>query len=385
MSNHLPRLLVIPILLLPLCGCRSPLKLPPQEAHSYQSLLEWSQRSGVPGAVLLVQTPTTNFLASVGWADKKRKLPMRPDHAFRIGSVTKTFVGIVTAQLHAEGKLDTDAVMTNYLPASITGHFPNSDRITLRQMTRHTSGIYDFNDSIAYMLKRGLFSRRGNWPPLRDLKYAYNKPARFPPGEGWDYSNSNFLLLGLTVDQVTGHHHSVEIRNRILEPLNLTNTYYELSEPARGELAHGYERHFGFWEDATDWTPVVGGSSGMVSTVSDLAIFIRAVAGTNSFLDEPTRKLLKSQIRKGNADRPWYPVSGYDFGLSVNVPAEKDAPFFFGHAGGTSGYLCFAWHEPEHDITVVFFGSSSLVDVFHQRSNYQFQHLLEKALFTLTR
>ena len=127
----------------------------------------------------------------------------------------------------------------------------------------------------------------------------------------------------------------------------------------------------------------------MVSTVSDLATFVRAIAGTNSFLDEPTRKLLRSQLRKGNVDRPWYPVSGYDFGLSVARHAEdsvslSDAPFFFGHAGGTSGYLCFAWHEPEHDVTVAFFGSSSLVDVLHRGRNYEFLHLLQKALFELT-
>jgi CubicO group peptidase (beta-lactamase class C family) len=193
----------------------------------------------------------------------------------------------------------------------------------------------------------------------------------------------------LVVDQATGHHHSLEIRNRILDPLNLTNTYYELSEPPRGELAHGYERLFGFWEDATAWTPVVGGNAGMVSTVSDLATFVRAVAGTNSFLEAPTRRLLKSQFRNGNADRPWYPVSGYDFGISVTRHAEdsvplSEAPFFFGHAGGTSGYLCFAWHEPEHEITVAFFGNSRLVDVFHQRRNFEFEHLLERALFELT-
>jgi D-alanyl-D-alanine carboxypeptidase len=343
----------------------------------------------MPGAVLLVRTPTTNYLGSVGWADKKRKIPMRPNHAFRIGSVTKTFTGIVTAQLHTEGRLNTDAVMTNYLPVSISSHIPNSDRITLRQMTRHTSGIYNYNDSLAYMLCRGVLNRRGKWPPSREIKYAYDKPARFAPGEGWEYSNSNFLLLGLMIDQLTGHHHSVEIRNRILSPLKLTNTYYELSEPARGELAHGYERHFGFWEDATDWTPVVGGHAGLVSTVSDLATFVRAVAGTRSFLDERTRELLRSQFRKGNTDRPWFPVSGYDFGINHARREENDvplsvAPVFFGHAGGTSGYLCFAWHEPEHDITIVYFGSSNLADALHQRRNFEFEHLLEKMLFELT-
>jgi D-alanyl-D-alanine carboxypeptidase len=374
--------------LLVVCGCRSPIKtLPPPEARSYQSLLEWSHRCGMPGAILLVRTPATNFLGSVGWADRKRKVPMRPDHAFRIASVTKTFTGIVTAQLHIEGVLNTDACITNYLPASITSHIANSGQITVRQLTRHTSGIYNYNDSVAYMLRRGLFNRRGAWPPARELQYAYNKPARFPPGKGWDYSNSNFILLGLIIDHVTGCHHSAGIRERLLVPLNLTNTYYELHEPPRGELARGYERYFGFWEDATGWTPVVGGNAGLVSTVSDLAAFVRGVAGTNSFLDEATHKLLKSHFRKGNADRPWWPVSGYDFGINHTRGADdvplSVAPVFFGHAGGTSGYLCFAWHEPQQDITIVYFGSSNLADAFHRRRQFEFEHRLERALFEL--
>src|ERR1041384_7615791 len=69
------------------CGCRSALKpLPPSQTRTYQSLLEWTHQNGMPGAILLVQTPQTNFLGSVGWADVKRKTPMRPDHAFRIAS-----------------------------------------------------------------------------------------------------------------------------------------------------------------------------------------------------------------------------------------------------------------------------------------------------------
>jgi hypothetical protein len=86
-----------------------------------------------------------------------------------------------------------------------------------------------------------------------------------------------------------------------------------------------------------------------------------------------------TQIDRGG--RPQ--ISGYDFGINVKVQSG-DAPFFFGHAGGTSGYLCFVWHEPEHDITVAFFGSSLLVDVFHQRRQFEFELLLEKALFDLT-
>jgi D-alanyl-D-alanine carboxypeptidase len=372
------------------CGCRSPIKpLPPKQALSYQSLLEWSHASGMPGAILLVWTPQTNFVGSIGWADKQRKIPMATNHSFRIGSVTKTFVGIVAAQLHTEGLLHTDLIITNYLPASVFSHISNSDRITVRQLSRHTSGIYDYNDSVCYMLRRGVLNRRGAWPPLRELKYAYDKPAEFPPGESWDYSNSNFLLLAMIIDHVAGGHHSAEIRSRILDPLQLTNTYYEGSEPPRGNLARGYERHFGFTEDVTNWTPPVGGAAGLVSTVEDLAVFIRAIAGTNSYLNEATRQLLRSQPRPGNLERPWFPVSGYDFGLNNarRVPEEVPlcvAPLFFGHAGGLSGYLCFAWHEPRRNITIVFFGSSNLTDVLHHSRNFQFEHLLEEALFDLT-
>src|SRR5688572_20845469 len=98
------------------CGCRSLKPLPPPQKRSYQSLLEWSHKCGMPGAVLLVRTPKTNFLGSVGWADRKRKIAMRPNHAFRIGSVTKMFLGIAVAQLHTDGVLDTDGILTNYLP-----------------------------------------------------------------------------------------------------------------------------------------------------------------------------------------------------------------------------------------------------------------------------
>ena len=342
----------------------------------------------MPGAILLVKTPSTNFVGSIGLADVKRQIPMRPDHAFQIGSVTKSFTGLVIAELHREGLLDADAVITNYLPATVTSRIKNSDRITVRQLTRHTSGIYNYSESIPFMLRRGIVNRRGKWPAERELKYALGKPARFEPGKGWSYSNSNFILLGMIIDRVTGVHHSAEIRKRLLDPLALSNTYYELFEPRRGDLAHGYEKHFGFWQDATDWSPVVGGNAGLVSTVNDLATFVRVVCGTNSALHPATRKLLKSNFRKGNPDQPWWPVSGYDFGINwvragdESVPLAE-APVFFGHAGQTSGYACFAWHEPRRDITIVFFGSSSLVTVSNQKANFEFEHTLEQMLFDL--
>ncbi len=383
----------IPALLLAIlaCGCRSGLTpMPPKETRDYQSILEWTHQNGMPGAILLVQTPRTNFVGAVGWADVKKKVPMRTDHEFRIGSVTKMFTGVTAARLQTEGRLNTDLVITNYLPASITDHIRNSDQITVRQLVRHQSGIYNYVNNPWYDLQAFVFDRRGDWPPLRELKYAYEKPATFPPGKGWEYSNSNFLLTGLIIDRVTGEHHSAAIRKEILDPLQLTNTYYEGVEPPRGERAHGYERAFGIRSDTYDWTPIVGGNSGLVSTVSDLARFVRAVAGTNNLLGSATRQVLRSEIRPGNTEDPWDPVYGYDFGVTFHRGAPREvpesvAPWFFGHDGAVPGAFCFAWHEPHNDITIVYYGSTLNLFKLNLKKHMtgRFQGKLESALFEL--
>jgi len=344
----------------------------------------------MPGAILLVQTPKTNFIGAVGWADLKRKVPMQTNEEFRIGSITKTFTGITAARLQTQGLLDTDLIITNYLPASITGHIRNSDKITVRMLLRHQSGIYNYDDDFGYRLNAFVFDRRGDWPPLQELKYAYDQPARFPPGEGWEYSDSNFLLLGLIIDQVTGAHHSAAIRKEILEPLQLTNTYYEGYEPPRGERAHGYETMLGCRSDTYDWTPITGGNAGLVSTVSDLAIFVRAIGGTNNLLDSATKELLRSEVRPGNETNSWDPVFGYDFGVTFHRGAPRTvplsaAPWFFGHDGAVPGSFCFAWHEPRNDITIVYFGSSMGLFSVAAKNRYtgKFQQQLESALFEL--
>jgi D-alanyl-D-alanine carboxypeptidase len=367
--------------------------LPPEQTRTYQSILDWSHSNGMPGAILLVRTPKTNFLGVAGWADAKRKFPMRPDDAFHIASITKMFVGVTAARLQREGLLNADLPITNYLPASITSHITNSDRITVRHLLRMQSGIYNFSDNPHWVLAY-LFDHHGKWPPSRCLQYTYNKPAVFPPGKGWQYNNSNFILLGMIIEKASGRPLAAEIRRQLLEPLQLTNTYYELSEPAHGYLARNYETFFGIRTDVTTWTVSVPGMSGMVSTASDLATFVSAICGTNDFLDPPTRQVLRSHLRPG-ADYAGsrdsdYPVLGYDWGINWcraadNKTPVSDAPVFFGHEGDGIGSLCFALHDPKNNITIVWFSSNTLMGFpMHVRRSVEFQHdLLEKSLLDL--
>jgi len=355
--------------------------LPPLESLTYQDILDWSLANGMPGVVLLVKSPQEDFVGSAGWADRKQQVPMRVDHAFRVASTTKLFLGMVAAQMHVEGLLDTSQPITHYLPPEITRRIANSDRITVRQLVRHTSGIFNYTESLVYQFRAYCWDPRGDWAPRHLLEYALDEPPYFNPGEGFRYSNTNFVLLGMILDRVAGHHHSQEIRKRFLDPLHMTSTWYEGYESPHGELAHGLESFAGFTIDTFDWTAERGGDGGIISTVGDLAAFVRAVAGTGTFLNEATKKLIKSDPPTNDKDRPWYPLLHYDFGMSrtrgtgnPDVPVEI-APLFFGHGGATPGYVCFAMHEPKNDITAVYFGASHLLGLDQTRIDRFLAHV----------
>jgi len=171
------------------------------------------------------------------------------------------FTGLTIAELEQAGFLKTEAVITNYLPRSVTDHIRNSDQITVRQLLQQRSGIPDFSETLSWTVRYAILDRRGEWPPLRHLKYAYGKKPSFPPGESYEYSNSNFMLLGLIIEQVTGRPHAAEIRKRFLDPLQLAHTWCEGDESARGERVHGYEPlGLGYSLDTYDWTPITGGA-----------------------------------------------------------------------------------------------------------------------------
>lgn len=369
------RFVALLLLALSITGCRTGLTpLPNQESRTYASLLQWATDNGTPGSVLIVKTPTTNFAAAGGIADRHAKIPMQTNSSFRIASIAKSFVGIAAAQAVAEGKLDLDKPITQYLPPNIIGHIENSERITTRHLLRHTSGVYDFERSIAHTLKRYLTDRRGKWTPERDLSYAYDKSSDFAPGTAWRYSTSGYILVGMILDRIYGRDHSLEIRDRILTPLGLSNTFCELTEPERGSVARGYENWWGlWWTDVTDWAPMTGA---MVSTAPELARFIRAVVRNDEFLDPETRSVVWGNRDKGELR--------YDFGISLSRPNDN-APWFFGHAGAAAGYLSFAYHEPEHDITIVYLANTSHMKARGVgRRRQEFTDKLSAALFELS-
>ncbi|MEQ8582033.1 MAG: serine hydrolase domain-containing protein [Marinoscillum sp.] len=199
---------------------------------------------------------------AAGWHDRKKKIPAYPQALFKIASITKLYVAVATAKLVKAERLSLDKTLAEYFP-ELAERIENADKITLRMMVQHRSGIPNFVDHPDYWIK----------PPKNKqetLEYALDLPADFEPGEDYGYSNTNYMLISDLIDKVVGTSHQQYIKEEILVPLGLKNTFGSLSEVNIDEVMSGY--YVGFEEDfKTEDTGL------MLATAEDVGIFLRAL------------------------------------------------------------------------------------------------------------
>ncbi len=192
-------------------------------------------RAGAPGAVAVVRTRTSVRRAAAGLARLQPPLPMRPSERYRVASVTKSFVATLVLQLAAEGKLRLSDSVQRWLP----GLVPQGQRITVRELLDHTSGLFDYEADKGYFKAR--VARPGRvWSPRQLVAIAVAHSPLFRPGAGWSYSSTNYVILGLVVEAVTGRSLDSRLRGRIFGPLALHSTSYPRKTALRGRVAHGY-------------------------------------------------------------------------------------------------------------------------------------------------
>ena len=239
----------------------------------------------VPGVSATIIWPDGRSWTGVnGWADVKQHVPVAPTTAFSVGSVSKTFLAALVLQLADEGRLSLDDPVLRWLP---TAAVPAD--ATIRELLDHTSGLYDFfsNPAIDTAL---LANRRQAWTPARAL--GYMRAPYCAAGTCWHYSNSNYVLLGQVVQQVTGNPVATELRRRFFAPLRLVRTFVQGAEAARGTVATSYEVlgsgssirtvSQGDGTAISPFTSVVtaAGSAGAIAATSrDLAVWARRLYG----------------------------------------------------------------------------------------------------------
>jgi D-alanyl-D-alanine carboxypeptidase len=260
--------------------------------------------------------------------------PVDLEVAWNVGSVTKTFVAVVALQLADEGKIDLDAGINGYFP-----DLAEAEQITPRQLLQHTSGFGEYNDKPAV-----LNDAHRVWTPGELIAVAEAAGRVGEPGGPFHYSNTNYVMLGEIIRQVTGHLWDDEVRTRIVEPLGMTNT-----SVLHGELPIGYKPVDGAFVDATySMDPSTGGAAGALqSTGHDLLLFAAALAH-GTLLSTDSQTAMRAFI-PGEDYSQFGIVHGYGLGLEQYA---TDAIAVVGHMGTGEAQSAFIGYDPEHGTAV---------------------------------
>ncbi|MCR9251472.1 MAG: beta-lactamase family protein [bacterium] len=226
--------------------------------HGFDGMIVYVDEAGKPPAFY-----------TGGWKDRKSKTPADPNSLFKIASISKLYVAVSITKLVKEGRLSLDETVAYHFP-ELVGRIENAEKITLKMMIQHRSGIPNYTDNPAY------------WENEQDngklaLEFALDLPASFEPDEDYEYSNTNYLLLRQLMDKLLGYQHQRFIKERILIPLNLNNTYFSIKDVDLGDVMSGY--YVGYDDDfkAREY--------GMLATAQDVGIFLRALNDGSVFDD----------------------------------------------------------------------------------------------------
>jgi len=329
-------------------------------ARLQEALDELRAAHGIPGVSASIVFPDgTAWTGVSGLADVGAGVKVRPDTAFAVGSISKTFTAALILALSAEGRLSLSDAASRYLPG-----VEAVGSVTIRQLLDHTSGLRDY--LIDARFDRALRARPDRaWLPLRALAYA-GKPY-FPPGTGFHYSNTNYLLLGLIAERVGGAPLAVQLRTRFLDPLGLSRTYDQAVEQPRGPTAHGY-RFAGAARslppiDVTDGDGMMPfrsvvtaaeGAGSLAATSLDVARWSSALYG-GRVLDRSSLALMLAAVDRGAG----YAPGPYGLGVqSVQVGRFGS----WGHSGRLLGFRAVTRYLPADGIAIGVLTNQTRVD-----------------------
>ncbi|TDZ94934.1 serine hydrolase domain-containing protein [Mycobacteroides salmoniphilum] len=324
------------------CGTRSRIAVADLDAETSARLdtaiNEVLSSASVPGAIVGVWGPKGQYVRTFGIANTATRAPMRPDFYHRIGSVTKTFTVTAVLQLVDEGKLGLDDPIAKYVD-----RVPGGDKITLRELARMQSGLFNYSMSLAFNRDLEADPKR-RYSTQQLLDYAFAQPPNFPPGQGYEYSNTNAVLLGQVVEKVSGQKLSEFVREHIAEPLGLSHTSFPDTNTIPDPHAQGYTQltPTGPLIDSTDWSPSWASWAGaMISTLEDLKIWVPALA---------TGKLLKPATQEQRLQTVAMPPVPDDIRYGLGI---FDARGWIGHNGSIPGFQTLAIYSPAEQTTVV--------------------------------
>ncbi len=302
----------------------------------------------VPGLIAGVWDKSKNleWTTAKGYAEIDNNIKMTTSKLVRIGSNTKTFVNTVLLQLVQEGKLSLDDKLSMYFP-----DIPGSDSVTIKMLSNMRSGIFNYTESEEF----------GSY--LSENPHRYFQPAElvhmgtshsyyFSPGTGFHYSNTNTIIIGMIIEKLTGNTLENEIQTRILDILNLKNTYMAADTALTGDYAHGYGTVGDTVKPLPDYTTAFNVSwawaaGAMVSNLYDVKTYVEALTDGSFLLPEmqAQRKAFEyiDPKKKAAYGLGWYCYEN-----------------FIGHNGGIPGYTTIMMSDPERQCTIIVFYNTQI-------------------------
>ena len=301
---------------------------------------------GIPGVAMAVYTNNAWWKGAKGYARIEDKTPMQSCHLQYLQSVAKLYMAVGILKLYEEGKIDLNAPITRYLKIEHSNHISQAEKISVRMLLNHTSGIPEYN-LVPLYVTRLLQNPKATFKPEDYLTYISGKTLDFEPGSRYAYRNTNYVLLALMADAITGDH-AKYLDKVIFTPLELTNTFYRGSDNYLNypTLVNAYWDRYsdGHLENASvlqrNNVATLVGDDGIVATPEDAVKFLKGLM-EGKLLHTSTLDSMQvwAKDRKGN--------NAYGLGLDYTVLGGKVA---YGHSGGGIGAGCQLYYIPEKNL-----------------------------------
>jgi CubicO group peptidase (beta-lactamase class C family) len=293
-------------------------------------LAAYAKEGKFNGAVLVAHKGNVLYQKGFGYKDATQKLPVDANTIFPTGSITKQFTAAVIMQLQQEGKLSVTDKLSKYF----TG-FTNGDKITIEHLLTHTSGVYNYtNDSLWWKEDQ---TKPRSQAQMLELFKKY--PSDFEPGTNFNYSNSGYSILGYIIEKVTGKPYEQVMRERILQPLNMTNSGFDYTRLASPAKAKGYLVAKDKINPATIVDSTITYAAGsLYSTLNDLYKWERAIA-TNKILQPASWKAVFTPYKRK-----------YGYGWNIDSTHGR---FTTAHSGGLPGFTSYLLRFPQEELVVI--------------------------------
>ncbi len=299
----------------------------PQQLDKFMQA--FTEVRGFSGSVLVMKQGKVMLRKGYGLADREWNIPNTPETKFRIGSITKQFTATCILQLAEENKLSVEDKLSKYYP-----DYPNGDKITIHMLLTHTSGIANYTAIPGFEKVATL-----TWSNDSMINYFKNRPVSFQPGNGWNYSNSGFFLLGCIIEKVNGQSYNDYLRSHILDKIGMSNSGCDRMDSVLALRARGYKVNKKQTYNADVISLAWPFSAGVIySTVDDLYKWDRALYN-NAVLTDSSRKKMFTPYK-------------HDYGYGVDVDSFENHPRIW-HNGGIPGFVANLSRFPADDITTI--------------------------------